>query len=127
MTMAGIILIALLILILIAATSAGIFTSNLVMQNPLLTKDVETVVSVSGDDVVVLISGGKDAADLTHIIICIKGVQLTEDQAMQHVYSNTCIFPGVGSGISGSRDMSIKGVFSDGFTTTLKCSTIECT
>ncbi len=126
MTSAGIILIALIVIIIFAATSTGLFSSKLVMQNPLQTKDVETVVSVSEDDVVVFISGGRDAADLTDLIICINGVQLTEDQAIQHVYSNTCTFPGVAGGITGSRDISIKGVFSDGFTTTLKCCQIEC-
>lgn len=127
MTSAGIILIALLILILIAATSTGLFSSSLVMQNPFLTKDVQTAVSVSGDDVVIFISGGNDAADLREIIICINGVQLTEDQARQHIYSNTCTFRGVVEGVSGSRDISIKGVFSDGVTTTLRCCKIECT
>ncbi len=126
MTTAGIILIALLILILLAATITGIFSSRIVMEHPLLTKDVKTVVSVSGDDVVIFIFGGKDAADLTDIIICIKEVQLTEDQTMRHVYNNTCIFPGVAKGISGNRDISIKGVFSDGFVTTLICCQIEC-
>ncbi|MDO9522979.1 MAG: hypothetical protein Q7J08_04615 [Methanocorpusculum sp.] len=127
MTSAGIILIALLILILIAATSTGLFSSSLVMQNPFLTKDVQTAVSVSRDDVVIFISGGNDVADLREIIICINGVQLTEDQARQHIYSNTCTFRGVVEGVSGSRDISIKGVFSDGVTTTLRCCKIECT
>ncbi len=127
MTSAGIILIALLILILIAATSTGLFSSSLVMQNPFLTKDVQTAVSVSGDDVVIFISGGNDAADLREIIICINGVQLTEDQARQHIYSNICTFRGVVEGVSESRDISIKRVFSDGVTTTLRCCKIECT
>jgi len=127
MTTAGIILIALVILIVFAAAVTGLFSSKIVMQNPFLTKDVQTAVSVSGDDVVIFISGGNDAADLREIIISISGVQLTEDQARQQVYSNTCTFPGVAGGISGNRDMSIKGVFSDGVTSTLKCCTIEGT
>ncbi len=127
MTSAGIILIALVILIVFAAAVTGLFSSKMVMQNPLMTKDVETAVSVSGDDVVIFISGGKDAADLREIIICINGVQLAEDQARQHVYSNTCTFRGVVDGVSGNRDMSIKGVFSDGYISILKYCTIECT
>ena len=126
MTAAGIILIALLSLALITAIIAGIFSSNMIMEHPLHIKDVKMVISVSGDDVVVFISGGKDAPHLREIIICIKGVQLTEDQAMQHVYSNTCVFPGVVRGITGSRDISIKGVFSDGYVSILQCTTIEC-
>jgi len=126
MTTAGIILIAGVILILVVATIAGVFSSRVVMENPLLTKDVETVVSVSGGDVMVIIIGGNDAADVREIIICIKEVELTENQARQHVCNNTCTFPGVAEGICGHRDISIKGVFSDGVVATLRCSKVEC-
>ncbi len=126
MTSAVIILIALLILIVFAAASTGWFSSLFVMQNPFHGKDVETVVSVYGDDVVIHVSGGRDVVELREIIISIDGVQLTEEQARQQISNGTCVFPGAVEGISGTRDISVKGVFSDGATSTLKCCSIDC-
>ncbi len=126
MTSAGIILIALLLLIIFAAASTGWFSSCFVMQNPLHAKDVQTVVSVYGDDVVIYVSDGSDSVELREIIISINGVQLTEEQARQQISAGTCVFPGAVKDISGIRDISVKGVFSDGATSTLKYCSIDC-
>ncbi len=126
MTSAGIVLIALFILIVFAAASSGWFSSLVVMKNPLHTKDVQTVVSVYGDDVVVYVSGGRDIIELQEIIISINGVQFTEEQARQPVHSGTCVFQGAVKDVSGTRDISVKGVFADGTITTLKCCSIDC-
>lgn len=126
LTSAGIILIALLILIVFAAASTGWFSSLFVMKNPLHAKDVQTVISVYGDDVVIYVSGGRDIIELREVIISINGVQLTDEQARQTLHSNTCIFSGAVKDISGTRDIAVKGVFSDGTITTLKCCSIDC-
>jgi len=126
LTSAAILLTALLILIVFGLASTGVLSANLFVQNPMLKKDVGAEVSVVGEDVVVFIACGEDAADLMEVIICIEGVKLSDEEARQSVVNNTCTFPGAARGISGVRDVSLKGMFSDGSVTSIRCSKLNC-
>ena len=126
LTSATIILIALLIVIILGLASTGMLGTNLFVENPILKKDVGAQVSVVGEDVVVFIACGEDAADLTEVIICIEGVRLSDQEARQAVVNNTCTFSGAARGVAGERDVSMKGVFSDGSVTSIRCSKLNC-
>ena len=126
LTTAGIALTAFLILLVLAAAGTGLISSFWVTQNPYHTKEVKMDISVFGDDVVIYISGGRDADELREMILIINGIQLTEDQARQQVQSSTCVFSGAVKDISGTCDISVKGVFSDGATATLESCRIRC-
>ena len=116
LTSATIILIALLMVIILGLASTGMLGTNLFVENPTLKKDVGAQVSVVGED----------AADLTEVIICIEGVRLSDQEARQAVVNNTCTFSGAARGVAGERDVSMKGVFSDGSVTSIRCSKLNC-
>ena len=126
LTSAAILLTALLILIVFGLASTGVLSANLFVQNPMLKKDVGAEVSVVGEDVVVFIACGEDAADLLEVIICIEGLRLSDEEARQAVVNNTCTFTGAARGIAGERDVSMKGVFSDGSVSSIRCSKLSC-
>lgn len=109
---------------------AALLGTGYVIDRSLEDPDVLLHVFVVGNDVIVTIYEGRRVAELTMVSLEIEGVSLpksvclkpTPDAGTGDVY-----FTDACAGITGVRDIAIRGIFSDGRTQLLKLTTIKFT
>ncbi|MDD3047364.1 MAG: hypothetical protein PHV96_04250, partial [Methanocorpusculum sp.] len=122
MVMAGVLGIASLFIVGVFALAALVGTGY-VVDKSLEDPDVLLHVFVVGNDVIVTIYEGRRVNDLVMLSLEIEGVVLPASVACIPIstagtgevrFSNAC------SGVTGTRDIAVRGVFADGATRLLK-------
>lgn len=113
-------------IILVAVVVLGVVAAGLVVMSNVVTelemeKDVQMNVQLSGNDVVLTVFGGDDAASLRIITIYIDGVE----GGMFQQERNACIgspitYTNMASGLTGSKFVMVKGTFADNSIVLLK-------
>lgn len=120
-----VILIFILILagVLTLSIAGGFFGSDYVVRKSLEGQEVVTHVAVSGGDVIVTIYGGRKAEELQMISMTIDGVPQSSEHPLDPPLLNgagVVVFPGVCDGVTGTRIVTVRGVFADESTMLLK-------
>ncbi len=118
-------------LIIVGACAAIVFFgSGYVLDKSLEDPDVLLHVFVVGSDVIVTIYEGRRVAELTMISLEIEGVSLPQSVCLQTAPKSgtgEVCFTEACAGVTGVRDIAVRGVFSDGRTQLLKLTTIKFT
>ena len=116
--------------VIIVSVAAGFFGSEYVVHKALEDPDVVLHVAVSGGDVTIAIYGGEKVEELRMVCLEIEGVSLSSEYSMHPAPLNGAgmvVFSGVCNEVTGTRLVSVRGVFADGSTKLLKRVTIKFT
>ena len=119
------ILILIILLVCIFAVMHGI---GYIMDKSLADPDVLVNVAVRGDDVIVTIYDGRRIDELFMVSVQIEGVDLPNSVSTRHTPAagkGEVVFKGACAGVTGERDVAVRGIFSDGKTEMLKLSTVK--
>ena len=118
------------IIIVAACACAALLGTGYVIDKSLEDPDVLLHVFVVGDDVIVTIYEGRRVDELTMVSLEIEGVSLPKSVSMQPAPdcgTGEVHFTEACAGVTGVRDIAVRGVFSDGRTQLLKLTTIKFT
>jgi hypothetical protein len=99
-----------------------------IMDKSLADPDVLVNVAVRGDDVIVTIYDGRRIDELFMVSVQIEGVDLPNSVSTRHTPAagkGEVVFKGACAGVTGERDVAVRGIFSDGKTEMLKLSKVK--
>ncbi len=114
----GIILVAVVVIVLVAA---GFLVMSNVMTDLQQEKDVQMNVQLSGNDIVVMVFGGADAETLRIITIYIDGGSGGMiSQEKKAVVGSPITYTNLAIGLTGSNFVMVKGTFTDNSVVLLK-------
>lgn len=126
-----VVILAIISLIIIGACAgAALLGTGYVIDKSLEDPDVLVHVFVVGNDVVVTIYEGRKVDELVMVSLEIEGVSLPTSASLKPAPTSgtgEVYFTGVGEGVTGLRDVAIRGVFADGRTRLLKLNTMKFT
>lgn len=125
-----IVVIAVVALIVLCGGVAGVVFSTKTVDNVVGESNIFLSVSVTGNDLVVQIYDQGNCRDLQHIILAIDGYTMPAGIATKSLTSNfpqTVVYSGMAGGITGDRQVSIKGIFMDSSTSTVWIGTVRFT
>lgn len=118
------------IIIISACACVALLGTGYVIDKSLEDPDVLLHVFVVGNDVIVTIYEGRRVDELTMVSLEIEGVSLPKSVCMQPAPdcgTGEVYFTEACAGVTGVRDIAVRGVFSDGRTQLLKLTTIKFT
>ncbi len=118
------------IIIVAACACAALLGTGYVIDKSLEDPDVLLHVFVVGNDVIVTIYEGRRVDELTMVSLEIEGVSLPQSVCLQPAPESgtgEVSFTEACSGVTGVRDIAVRGIFSDGRTQLLKLTTIKFT
>ncbi|MEA5036814.1 hypothetical protein SDC9_35349 [bioreactor metagenome] len=129
LVMIGILSMLILIIVLVCIFSA-VFGMEYMINKSLADPDVLVHVTIRGDDVIVTIDEGCRVDELLMLSVQIEGVQLSNSVCTMNVSdvgTGEVVFNGACAGVTGERDIAVRGIFSDGKTEILKLYTVKFT
>ena len=113
------------IIILVASLGGLLFGASYILDQSLSDPDVLVHPAISGNDIIVTIYEGRRVTELVQISLEIEGyapvVQDVPSGATQIVYA------GVASQITGTRNVGVRGIFTDGSVKLLKVIELKFT
>ncbi|ABN06875.1 hypothetical protein Mlab_0703 [Methanocorpusculum labreanum Z] len=118
------------IIIVAACASVALLGTGYVIDKSLEDPDVLLHVFVVGNDVIVTIYEGRRVDELTMVSLEIEGVSLPQSVSLKPAPNSgtgEIYFTEACAGVTGVRDIAVRGVFSDGKTQLLKLTTIKFT
>lgn len=129
LAMIGILSMLILIILLVCIFSA-VFGIEYMIDKSLADPDVLVHVTIRGDDVVVTICDGCRIDELLMLSVQIEGVELPNSVSTMNTPvadKGEVVFKGACAGVTGERDIAVRGIFSDGKTEILKLYTVKFT
>ncbi|MDO9523591.1 MAG: hypothetical protein Q7J08_07780 [Methanocorpusculum sp.] len=126
-----IVILGIVSLIIVGACAAAVLLgTGYVIDKSLEDPDVLLHVFVVGNDVIVTIYEGRRIDELVMLSLEIEGVSLPTSASLKPAPNSSTgevYFTGVGEGVTGVRDIAVRGIFSDGKTQLLKMNTMKFT
>jgi len=122
--------IIIVIIVLFVAVTLGVIGTGHMMHRMLDDPDVVMHVEISGGDVIVTIYEGRRIDDLSMLILEIEGVSIPSSMSTMPAPENgegIVRFSNICTQITGSREVGVRGVYTDGSSSLLKMSTIKFT
>lgn len=119
-----------ILIILCVSLFAAFFGTGYIIDKSLEDPDVLLHVAVVGDDIVVTIYEGRRVDELLTLSVEIEGVTLPQSISSKPAPNNgtgEVTFMGACAGITGTRDVAVRGVFSNGRSLLLKLYTVKFT
>jgi hypothetical protein len=119
-----------IMVILCVSLFAAFFGTEYVIDKSLEDPDVLLNVAVVGDDIIVTIYEGRRVDELLTLSVEIEGVTLPHSIASKPAPDNgsgAVLFAGACAGITGTRDVAVRGTFSNGRSLLLKLYTVKFT
>ncbi|MDU9376126.1 hypothetical protein McpSp1_07160 [Methanocorpusculaceae archaeon Sp1] len=95
---------------------SGLFVMENIMTEVQTTRDVQINLVLSGDDIVVTVLPGDDAAFLRYVTIYVDGSDSFSDaeRTKSASISVPIVYESIAHGVTGTRFVMVKGTFSDG-------------
>jgi hypothetical protein len=106
------------------------FGTEYMIDKSLDDPDVLVSVGIVGDDVIVTVYEGRRIDELVMLSVEIEGVTLPSSMTTMPAPTNgvgKITFKGACAGVTGKRDVAVRGIFSDGGTRMLKLYTVTFT
>ncbi|MDO5844515.1 MAG: hypothetical protein Q4Q53_05170 [Methanocorpusculum sp.] len=128
------VLIAIVVFILAAAVIgviAGFFALSGLVGNIVDSSDILMTCTVSGNDIAVKLMKSEHSDNLVNLEVVLEGYEIPKGYSIKEIpvgdYPKTIIYENIAAGITGVKQVSIRGLFKDGTSKIIWMSSLKMT